>query len=174
MPSKVKLNLPKQIWTRADTLRLAQDTLASIKLRTSRGLDADGIAFDDYSEKRIYIPLNKGTGARLKPKGGVLTKSRKSMRFDEGYREYKKKSRKRGSSTDSAEVDLVLSGALMNNLIVLEASINRFVIGLTNHVKYYGYAVNEQREYLGLSEQDVEILVAVVQQVIAHKIQRGG
>ena len=62
----------------------------------------------------------------------------------------------------------------MNNLIVLEASINRFVIGLTNHVKYYGYAVNEQREYLGLSEQDVEILVAVVKQVIAHKIQRGG
>ena len=173
MPSKVKLNLPKMIWTRADTLRLAQDTLASIKLRTSRGIDANGIKFDDYSEKKIYIPLRKGTGARLKPKGGELTPSGKSMKFTGGYREYKQKSRRRGSSTDSAEVDLVLSGSLMNNLIVLQATETFFVIGLTNHVKYYGYAVNEKREYLGLTNRDVQILVAVVQEVIARKIERG-
>lgn len=169
MPTKVNLNLPKELWTRSDTLRLAQDTLASIKLRTSRGIDANGNRFDGYSTKKIYIPLNKGTGARLKPKGGVLTGS--SMRFDQGYKEYKDKSRRRGSSTDSAEVDLVLSGALMNNLIVLEATPTRFVIGLTNHVKYYGYAVNQKREYLALSTQDVNILVASVEQILSQKLR---
>ena len=173
MAVKSKLKLPKKLWTKADTQRLAMNTLASIKLRTSKGIDADGIAFDDYSEKRIYIPIGKGTGARLKPKGGQLTKSGKSMRFDEGYREYKNKSRKRGSGGDSAEVDLVLSGALMNNLVVLQATQNRFVIGLTSHVQYYGYYVNEKREYLGLSQKDIDILFATVEEEIARKINKG-
>ena len=145
MPSKVKLKLPKTIWTKADTMRLAMDTLASIKLRTSKGIDANGSKFKKYSTKKIYISTKKGTGKRLKPKGGVLSKTGKTMRFDNGYREYKHLSRKRGTvpgQTDSAEVDLVLSGALMNNLVILKASRTRFVIGLTKHVKYYGYAVN--------------------------------
>jgi len=171
MPTKVNLKFPKHLWTKADTQRLAQDTLATIKLRTSRGIDANGDKFDDYSKKKIYIPLNKGTGARLKPKGGTLSRTGKSMRFDLGYKEYKEKSRRRGSATDSAEVDLVLSGALMNNLIVLKATSTGFVIGLTNHVKYYGYAVNQKREYLGLSQQDVDILIATVQQVIRTKLR---
>jgi len=59
----------------------------------------------------------------------------------------------------------------MNNLIVLKATSTGFVIGLTNHVKYYGYAVNEKREYLGLSQQDVDILIATVQQVIRTKLR---
>ena len=171
MPAKVNLKLPKNLWTQSDSQRLAQDTLASIKLRTSRGIDADGIKFDEYSTKKIYIPLNKGTGARLKPKGGTLSRTGLSMRFDLGYKEYKEKSRRRGSSTDSAEVDLVLSGALMNNLVVLRATKTSFVIGLTSHVKYYGYAVNQKREYLGLTRQDIQILVATVQQVIREKLR---
>jgi hypothetical protein len=172
MPAKFKLKLPKHLWTKVDTLRLAQDTLASIKLRTSKGLDADGIPFDDYSTKKIYIPIDRGTGARLKPKGGVISRTGDTMRFDGGYKEYKKKSRKRGSAFDSAEVDLVLSGALMNNLIVLRATQNQFVIGLTNHVKYYGYRVNAEREFIGLSDRDVKILVATAQAIIKSKIGR--
>ena len=175
MPTKVNLTLPKNIWTKADTQRLAMDTLASIKLRTSKGIDANGANFKEYSTKKIYISLDKGTGARLKPKGGVLSRTGKTMRFDLGYREYKDKSRRRGTvpgQTDSAEVDLVLSGALMNNLIVLQATKTRFVIGLTNHVRHYGYAVNSEREYLGLSPQDMRILVGTVQQVISDKLGR--
>lgn len=175
MPSKVNLKLPKAIWTKADTQRLAMDTLASIKLRTSKGIDANGSPFTQYSRKRIYISVDKGTGARLKPKGGVLTKTGKTMRFDGGYREYKHLSRKRGTvpgQTDSAEVDLVLSGALMNNLVVLSATRTRFVIGLTKHVRYYGYAVNAKREYLGLSPSEIRLLVVSVRQTIADKLSK--
>lgn len=171
MPLKSKLKLPKKLWTKADTQRLAMNTLASIKLRTSEGIDANGVAFKKYSTKPIYIPIGRGTGARLKPKGGERRGD--SMFFQGGYREYKHRSRKRGSGGDSAEVDLVLSGALMNNLVVLQATQNRFVIGLTQHVQYYGYYVNETREYLGLTQKDVNILYATVEAEIARKLNQG-
>ena len=59
MPSKVKLKLPKTIWTKADTQRLAMNTLASIKLRTSKGIDANGDNFAKYSTKKIYISTKR-------------------------------------------------------------------------------------------------------------------
>ena len=67
MASKVTLKIPRVIWGARDTMRLASDTLASIKLRTSRGIDANGVEFDDYSTNAIYVSKR---GARLKPKGG--------------------------------------------------------------------------------------------------------
>ena len=57
----VKLKFPQKLWTKKDTMRLAMNTLASIKLRTSQGLDANGDKFDEYSVKPIYIPIEKGT-----------------------------------------------------------------------------------------------------------------
>ena len=173
---KVKLRLPKEIWTKKDTMGLAMNTLASIKLRTSKGLDADEQPFDDYSEKPIYISKKSGTGARLKPKGGVTKRGRKTVFYPDGYRQYKQESRKRGKQNpyedDSAEVDLVLSGALMNNLVVLSASQTRFTIGLTSHVQHYGYYVNETREFLGLSEKDVAILTIAIQDEIERKLDK--
>jgi hypothetical protein len=171
---KVKLKFPKKLWTKKDTMRLAMNTLASIKLRTSKGLDADEVKFDDYSDKPIYIPIGKGTGARLKPKGGRVSRTGNSVFYSGGYRQYKEESRKRGSGDDSAEVDLVLSGALMNNLVVLNAEETKFTIGLTSHVRHYGYYVNETREYIGLSDKDVEILFQSVKEEIANKINKEG
>ena len=173
---KVKLKFPKHLWTKKDTMRLAMNTLASIKLRTSKGLDADGQSFDDYSEKPIYISKDSGTGARLKPKGGITNKKRKTVFYPDGYRQYKHESRKRGKQNpyddDSAEVDLVLSGALMNNLVVLQTTQTKFTIGLTSHVQHYGYYVNEKREYIGLSSKDVDILNMTVQEEIKRKFDK--
>jgi hypothetical protein len=171
---KVKLKFPKKLWTKKDTMRLAMNTLASIKLRTSKGLDADEVKFDDYSDKPIYIPIGKGTGARLKPKGGRVSRTGNSVFYSGGYQQYKEESRKRGSGDDSAEVDLVLSGALMNNLVVLNAEETKFTIGLTSHVRHYGYYVNETREYICLSDKDVEILFQSVKEEIANKINKEG
>lgn len=172
----VKLKFPKKLWTKKDTMRLAMNTLASIKLRTSKGLDADGNKFDEYSVKPIYIPIGKGTGARLKPKGGRVSRTGKSVFYSEGYKQYKHESRERGGKNpyqdDSAEVDLVLSGSLMNNLVVLNAEQTKFTIGLTSHVQYYGYYVNEKREFIGLSDKDVEILFQTVRAEIANKINK--
>ena len=168
MAARVRLNLPRSLWTAQDTLRLASNTLASIKLRTSQGLDANGRPFDDYSSHPIYVSKK---GARLSPKGGRPTKSGKSVFYEGGYKEYKHSSRRRGSGTDSAEVDLVLSGNMMNNLVVKEATVSRFVIGLTTHAQY-GYYVHEKREFLGLSPRDVEIMVKAAENDIRKKLKR--
>jgi hypothetical protein len=60
----------------------------------------------------------------------------------------------------------------MNNLVVLNAEQTRFTIGLTSHVQYYGYYVNEKREFIGLSDKDVDILFKTVRSEIASKINK--
>ena len=169
MTAKVKLNLPTSLWTAKDSARLAQNTLAAIKLRTTRGVDADGRPFAPYSTNPIYVPYR---GARLKPKGGRVSRSGRSVYYEGGYREYKSESRQHFVGS-SALVDLTLSGALLNNLMVLQATDSFFIIGLTQEVRGYGYRVNAEREFLGLSPRDVNVLVSAVQAEITKKIKRG-
>ena len=166
MAARVNLNLPRSLWTAQDSLRLASNTLASIKLRTGKGLDADGKPFKPYSTTPIYVAKR---GARLKPKGGRPSRTGKSIYYEGGYQQYKNQSRRRGQSTDSAEVDLVLSGNMMNNLVVKEATASGFTIGLTKHAQY-GFAVNETREFIGLSPDDVEVLVEAVEAELRRKL----
>ena len=167
MPNQVNIKIPRSLWTAKDTLRLAQNTLASIKLRTSRGLDADGRPFKPYSTTPLYVSKR---GARLKPKGGRPSRTGESVYYEGGYQQYKEESRRRGSGSDSAEVDLVLSGNMMNNLIVKQATEDMFVIGLSNKAQY-GYIVNRDRQFLGLSPQDIEILVEAVEIEIRKKFK---
>jgi hypothetical protein len=166
MAARVNLNLPRSLWTAQDYLRLASNTLASIKLRTGKGLDADGKPFKPYSTTPIYVAKR---GARLKPKGGRPSRTGKSIYYEGGYQQYKNQSRRRGQSTDSAEVDLVLSGNMMNNLVVKEATASGFTIGLTKHAQY-GFAVNETREFIGLSPDDVEVLMDSAEAELRRKL----
>lgn len=162
----IDLNLPTPLWTARDTMRLASNTLASIKLRTSKGIAADGKPFSKkYSTNPIYVSKR---GARLAPKGGRPSRTGQSVFYAGGYKQYKQQSRRRSGSS-SAEIDLVLSGNMMNNLVVKEATASGFKIGLTKHAQY-GYAVNEDREFLGLSEDDVRVLVTAAQAEIARKL----
>ena len=170
MATKVSLNIPSKLWTKQDSARLGLNTLASIKLRTSRGISAKGKKFKKYSTNPIYIGLKSNTAKRLKPKGGRKTKH--SMYFKGGYAEYKNKSRKRtkGAKGQSAEVDLVLSGQLMQNFVLKSASSTGFTLCLTKHVSHYGYHVNKKREYLGLTKKDVDILVKAVTLDLMEKL----
>lgn len=167
MPTKVNLNLPASLWTARDSARLASDTLASIKLRTTRGIDANGQPFKGYSTEPIYVAKR---GARLAPKGGEPTPSGDSVYYEGGYRQYKYDSRRRATLAGTAEVDLTLSGNMMNNLVVKEATAKGFTIGLTRHAGY-GYYVNEEREFLGLTSQDVETITEAVALELRRKIQ---
>ena len=145
------------IWTTRDSMATAADTIALVRLRTYAGLDTQDRPFDSYapySQTPIYISMR---GARLKPKGGRKTKSGKSMFFQGGYREYKQKSRRRrtkGGANQTAEIDLTLSGALMNNLVTTSATKTSFTIGLSGAVRSYGYYVNARRPFIGLSASD--------------------
>jgi len=170
MPNKVSLSFPGSVWTAKDTKVLASNTLASIKLRTSKGIDANGKKFDDYSTKPLYVSFR---GARLKPKGGTRkSRTGKSVFYQGGYQQYKHDSRKRNKRAKSAEVDLVLSGQLMNNLVVLSATETKFIIGLTKHVRHYGYAVNVDREYLGLTNDEIDTIVEAVSIDISEKLRK--
>ena len=166
MPTKVNIKVPRSLWSARDTQRLAMNTLASIKLRTSRGIDANGRPFKKYSTTPIYVAFK---GARLKPKGGRKSRTGKSVFYQGGYRQIKEDSRRRGGAGDSAKVDLVLSGNMMNNLIIKEATATGFTIGLTDHAQY-GYIVNSSREFLGLSPKDIDILVEAVEIEIRKKV----
>lgn len=168
MAKRFQLNIPSSIWNSQMSLRLAQDVLASIKLRTSKGLDANGEPFKRYSVNPLYVSKR---GARLKPKGGRPSKTGDSIYYEGGYQQYKHESRRRGSSSDSAEVDLVLSGNMMNNLIVKSASADGFTIGLTNEANY-GYLVNQSREFLGLSPKDVDILVKSAENELKKQLEK--
>jgi hypothetical protein len=168
MAKRFKLNIPSSIWTSQMTLRLAQDVLASIKLRTSRGLDASGKPFRAYSTEPLYVSKR---GARLKPKGGRPSRTDNSIYYEGGYQQYKYESRRRGNSSDSAEVDLVLSGNMMNNLVVKSATADGFTIGLTDEATY-GYQVNQTREFLGLSPKDIDILVATAENELRKQLEK--
>lgn len=167
MGAKVKLSIPSSVWTAKDSARLASDTLASIKLRTSKGIDANGEQFKEYSQEPIYVSKR---GARLAPKGGQPSRTGKSVYYDGGYWEYKHDSRRRSSLAGSADVDLVLSGNMMNNLVVKQATKQGFTIGLTSKAGY-GYYVNVDREFLGLSEDDVEMLMEAVALELRKKLK---
>ena len=165
MGAKVNINVPRTLWSAQDTMRLAQNTLAAIKLRTSKGIDANGEAFDDYSTEPIYVSKK---GARLSPKGGRPSRTGQSIYYAQGYEQYKAESKR--TSKKKLIVDLVLSGQLMNNLIVKEATATEFKIGLTKHVESYGYHVNDQREFLGLSDDDIKTLTEAVNIEIRKKL----
>lgn len=170
MPATVRLNLPNSLWTAKDSARLAANTVAAIKLRTGKGLDADGKPFKAYSTRPIYVAFR---GARLKPKGGRLSRTGRSIFYAGGYQQYKQDSRRRGAGS-SALVDLVASGIMLNNLVVLHADDKRFILGMTPHVRHYAYAVNAEREFLGLSAQDVNMLVSTVEHELMQKLKRRG
>lgn len=167
MPVKFNLNLPSNLWTQNDSVILGQNTLAQIKIRTGKGIDANGQPFAEYSTNPIYIQKK---GAKLKPKGGKPTKSGDSVFYQDGYAQYKHESRRRGQGGESAEVDLVLSGNMLNNFIVKEATDTGFKIGLTNQAQY-GYDVNQDREFIGLTNSEVAVIVKAVELDLKRKLQ---
>jgi hypothetical protein len=158
MPAKITLNLPRSLWTAEDSMKLASNTLAQVKIRTGKGVDVNGQPFKEYSQKPIYISKR---GARLAPKGGRLSRTGRSIYYKKGYAQYKEESRRRGRGGESASVDLVLSGNMLNNFVVLEATNKGFRLGLTKQAQY-GYAVNEKREFIGLTPGEVDVLVKAV------------
>jgi len=168
MGSRVTISVQiPEIWTERDSQITALDTIALIRFRVYAGKDTKDRPFKGYSTKPIYVSKR---GARLTPKGGRRTK--KGMFFEGGYQEYKQKSRRRvsGGSNQTAEVDLTLSGALMNNLVMTDSTKTSFTIGLSSAVKHYGYYVHEDRPFIGLSASDQRKLTDAVAARIRKKL----
>ena len=150
------IRLPRSLWSDQDSATLGLNAIAAIKSRTSKGLDGDLEPF-----------------ARLSPKGGRPSESGDSVFYEQGYRQYKHESRGRSDRAASAEVDLVLSGALMNNIILTQADRTGFTISLSDHVAYYGYRVNANREFLKLDQDTIKVLTQAVSIDIANRLKGG-
>ena len=167
MAMKVKLDLTiPQIWSAQDSMIASADTIALVRLRTYSGKDTSDKPLAKYSTRPIYVEKD----APLEPRGGVQTE--RGMYFKGGYREYKMKSRRytAGGRNQTAEVDLTLSGALMNNLITTKATKSGYTIGLSSAVKDYGYRVNARRSFIGLSPTDQTKLTAAIASRIRKKL----
>ena len=162
MKATLSLNLPPLNLTKTMMKGIAQDILAIIKIRIYKGLDYNLSKFKAYSTKPIYIGYKSTTYKRLKPKRGI--KKPNSMFFAGGYAEYKEKSRKRSNAIEgqTASIDLTLSGMMMQNFVVLDATNTKFTIGLLPPVQDYGYAVNKDRGFIGLADKEVDQLVQIV------------
>ena len=63
----------------------------------------------------------------------------------------------------TSEVDLTLSGQLMQNFTVLQSSSQGFTIGLLEPVQQYGYFVNDRRKFIGLTDEEVQKLIKMIE-----------
>lgn len=162
MKTKINLSLPSLAMTQPKMLAIGLDMVSIIKIRIYKGLDANEKPFLGYSTKPLFVAKKSPLARRLAPKGGIKTKN--GMFFAGGYREYKEKSRRRSNAIEgqTAEVDLTLSGMMIQNFTVLSSTSRSFVIGLLPPVRHYGYNVNSRRSFIGLSPKEVDQLIEIV------------
>jgi hypothetical protein len=177
-------SMPTQITDREAMVQIAQDVVTIIRRRTNRGQSAKGEAFKPYSTRPISIgtTASPGTGRRLAPKGGKLSKSGRSMRFVGGYAEYKRLSRGSGALPatgfaaaavgPSSEVDLLLSGQLRRSIEVAQADEDSAVVQTNTRTATYAGAVNALRPFMGLAPGDRAQVEAVLTQAVLGAIAR--
>lgn len=161
---EINLNLPNLTLTAQDMIATANESIALLKMRVyEKNKDLDDKPFKQYSNRPISIKLNSDTAKRLKPKGGVKT-AFGSVFYKGGYREYKQ------MSTGSDEVNLTLSGNLLQSIQVINANNQGFVIGPTGSATRYALKVHNERSFIGITDSELEILKDVI---ISKLINRG-
>ena len=156
--------------------QIGMDSILLIRERTVAGQSYTGQAFKPYSTKPISIPKT----AFPKPKGGRPSNSGRSVFYAGGYREYKQLSRMPGTvrprknkaaKKPTAEVDLTLTGLLMNSMHVTQVTKTSVTVGVTGPALDYAYYVNQARPFMGLSTTDINILADVYSDLIARELR---
>ena len=156
--------------------RIGMDSILLIRERTVAGKSATGAAFKPYSTKPISIPKT----AFPKPKGGRPSNSGRSVHYTGGYREYKQLSRMPGKTGPrknpeakgaTAEVDLTLTGLMLNSIQVTQVSRTSVTIGVTGDASRYASYVNRSRPFMGLSSADINILADVYEGLISRGLR---
>jgi hypothetical protein len=59
---------------------------------------------------------------------------------------------------------------MLNNFVVTEATKDGFKIGMTKNAQY-GYYVNEEREFIGLTPGEVDLIVKAVEIDLRRKLK---
>ena len=148
---------------------LAQDLMVAVSVRTfDEGLDTNDSPHKRYSEKPIYIGLKSRTARRLKPKGGRLSRTGKSVFYAGGYAHYKA-----ASTRTVRKVTLTLSGQMRRSFRVLRFSKAAATIGLSGQAKVYGSFVNDSRPWIGLSPKNQKFYRAKLRKMLQRNMSRG-
>lgn len=174
--------------TAKDMRAVGNDIVATIRKRTLAGIDRRGNPFKGYSTRPIYVAVR---GARLAPKPGRWSRSRRSVYYAGGYREYKLASRLPGQGAaiasavqaggaalsaivgqlGTAEVDLTLSGRMLQSLHVSKATASTVEVSLGASEALYGVHVNEQRQFVGLTKDEATAAGEDIAAVIVSRLE---
>lgn len=162
-------------------LRIGNAVVAIIRTRTLKGRSALGKPFAPYSTRRIWIPLRKGSGARLAPKGGTLSRTGKSMRFDGGWAEYKQRSAKQGQLPTggaavgpTAAVNLTLSGQMMRSIRPAQADARTVVVQVGDGAADYAEGVQQLRPFMGVAPDELPALQRIAEAAVTDWLKRAG
>jgi hypothetical protein len=152
-----------------DMRSLGLDVVAVVRQRTLAGKDSRGQPFKRYSVKPIYIARAR---ARLAPKGGRKSRTGKSVYYAGGYAEYKRTSRGFSSSIKgaTAEVDLWLSGQMMNSLHVSRATTTQVRVSLGAREALYGAHVNKVRRVMGLTRKERDLMATDLEAIVERRL----
>jgi hypothetical protein len=153
--------------------------MAQRAFREGRGLDDRG--HRAYATEPLTVYFASETARRLRPKGGAPWHARRGpraaqgrrgqvigRRYDGGYGEYKRASRK-GVAAGGIEVDLTLSGQLARSLDVTSVTRTRCVVTVRGAAVTYASGVDARRPWFGLSRRDYPLVEATAEELIrAH------
>lgn len=184
MRINLKVSIPKGIdpramWTDQDSLATGLDAVQIIRTRTERGIDATGKPFVPYSARGpVYINPRRGIGLALTPKGGVLSRTGQTMRFDD-YGEYKLLSNTRTGRGLSAAYaatgrrpTLIASGRMMASVRPRSYDRSHVQVGVGDEVASYAAGVQQLRPFIGLTDDNTELLLKTMSARISANIAR--
>lgn len=158
----IKLNLPKISLTAQDMLQTGNEAIALLKMRVyDKNEDLEGKPFKPYSTRPFTVRADSETAKRLKPKGGE--KRNNGVFYKGGYQEYK------SSSTGSTDVNLTLSGNLLQSIQVTNANEKSFTISPTGSAKKYALKVDSTRPFIGVTDAELEILKEILLQKLFNQ-----
>lgn len=167
MPPEMGQPSAVALFGRPFMVRLGNDVVALIRLRTGRGMGADGQPFKGYSTTPIYIVKNGPTGQRLSPKGGRLSRTGRSVYYEGGYRQFKEQSRR---GVGGAEVDLTLSGEMLRSVAVRSASDTSVTVGTGDRV-LHAAKVDAARPFVGIAPDEVSVLEGIVGEQVESRLR---
>ena len=163
--SVVPVNVGSIIDARGMT-SIGNAAVALIRKRAGEGRAFTGGDFRPYSTRPIYISRNRGTGARLAPKGGRPSRTGASVFYAGGYAEYKR------ASTGSGVVNLTLSGQLMRSIAVAKATARAVVVQAGGGTVAYAGAVNDARPFMGIARDELPAIERVATAEVSRHIAR--
>lgn len=170
---------PRAIWRDEDSLATGLDAAQIMRIRTERGIDATGKPFVAYSTHGpVYINPRRGIGLALTPKGGTWSSTGQTMKFKD-YGEYKLLSNTKAGRGFSAAYaasgtrpTLIASGRMMNSLRPRSHDRDHVTVGVGDETATYAAGVHERRPFVGLTPENVELLLSAMAQRVADNLNR--